>query len=268
VKRGAAVKKVVFTILIVSLAIGLPFMVLDFLYKGAKEFRVPEELEKLVVDLGTGERDGELLLERYLPVPSTVELFFQSNTEGPKHLRLKSEGEMLGRTTPEVGFVVGRYTGTQSASASLVLAPGRYALYLTSGKEEGQLIVGYREIPIDQAEFARLSKIHGGDLNNPPSGYKDVYSAHLAGLDAHDEAIYTISTEKALDLGLSIYTSAQQGTVSVDFVGSTFRFLGLVSTEHRMCDQLELTLPRGEYQVKLSCQEADGQLYVFLKEGP
>src|SRR5690554_6713224 len=95
VKRGAAVKKVVFTILIVSLAIGLPFMVLDFLYKGAKEFRVPEELEKLVVDLGTGERDGELLLERYLPVPSTVELFFQSNTEGPKHLRLKSEGEML-----------------------------------------------------------------------------------------------------------------------------------------------------------------------------
>lgn len=56
--------------------------------------------------------------------------------------------------------------------------------------------------------------------------------------------------------------------MSVDFVGSTFRFRGLVSTEHRMCDQLELTLPRGEYQVKLSCQEADGQLYVFLKEGP
>ena len=81
-------KKVVFTILIVSLAIGLPFMVFDFLYKGAKEFRVPEELEKRVVDLGTGERDGDLLLERYLPVPSTVELFFQSNTEGPQHLRV------------------------------------------------------------------------------------------------------------------------------------------------------------------------------------
>ena len=56
-------KKVVFTILIVSLAIVLPFMVLDFLYKGAKVSRGPEEREKLGGELGMGERDGELLLE-------------------------------------------------------------------------------------------------------------------------------------------------------------------------------------------------------------
>ena len=54
--------------------------------------------------------------------------------------------------------------------------------------------------------------------------------------------------------------------MSVDFVGSTSSFLGLVNTEHRICDQLVLSLSPREYQVRLTCQDADGQLYVFLKE--
>lgn len=259
-------KRTVFVILILSLAMGIPLMVFDFLYRGESEFRVPEDMEQLVVDLDSADRTEELLLERDLIMPSMVELFMQSDTEGLKRLKLVSEGELLGRREPRVDFFIQRYTGPQAAFVSLMLAPGKYAIYLNSQREAGQLTIGYRETPMEPAEFERLFKIHRGDLSNPPVGYREVYSADLADLDMQEEVIYSISQSSGQDLGLAIYTSATQGTVSVDFVGSTSSFLGLVNTEHRICDQLVLSLSPGEYQVRLTCQDADGQLYVFLKE--
>ena len=116
-------KRTVFVILTLSLAMGIPLMVFDFLYRGESEFRVPEDMEQLVVDLDTADRTEDLLLERDLIMPSMVELFMQSDTEGLKRLKLMSEAEILGRREPRVDFFIQRYTDPQAAFVSLMLAP-------------------------------------------------------------------------------------------------------------------------------------------------
>lgn len=262
---GAAVKRTVFTILIFSLLVGIPLMIADALQKNQSPFRVPERFAQLMVDLSTGDRTDELLLERNLEAPTAVELFIQSDSNRLKEVKLVSTGEILGLDGNTLDFQVERLTDTQATAATVLLAPGKYALYLTSHKQEGKLVIGYQETAADTKEFERLAKIHHGELDNPPAGYWEVYSADLNGLQVQEEIIYTLSLGSSQTIGISVYTSARQGTVSVDIVGSGSNWLGVVSTEHRICDQMELTLLPGEYQIKLTSQDADGQLYLYLK---
>lgn len=258
-------KRTVFATLILCLAVGIPLVVLDLQHRADVEFSVPDRFAKLVVDLNAGDRVDELLLERQLSVPSTVELVMQSDSEAPKRVTLVSESGILGRGESELEFWVGRFVGSASTSATLVLPAGRYALHLTSEKHTGQLVIGYRDTPIELKEFDRLSKIHRGDLTNPPVGYREAYCADLVGLNVQNEVVYTLFLESWENIGISIYTSATQGTLSVDMTGGTSSWLGVVSPLNRICDQMELSLPPGEYQIKLACAEADGQLYVYLK---
>ena len=172
-------KKTVFAILILCLAVGLPLMALDLQQRGLNKFRVPQRFAKITVDLNTHDRTDELLLERQLSEPAKVEIMMQSDSAALKQVRFVAESEILGLGQPELEFMVGQVTGTASMASTTVLPAGRYAIYLTSHKHAGQLVIGYQEHPIDPAEFVRLSRIHQGDLNNPPSGYTEVFSADL-----------------------------------------------------------------------------------------
>jgi hypothetical protein len=259
------VKKTVFAILILCLAVGLPLMALDLQQRGLNKFRVPQRFAKITVDLNTHDRTDELLLERQLSEPAKVEIMMQSDSAALKQVRFVAESEILGLGQPELEFMVGQVTGTASMASTTVLPAGRYAIYLTSHKHAGQLVIGYQEHPIDPAEFVRLSRIHQGDLNNPPSGYTEVFSADLTGLEVQNQVIYSLSVKNSETIGISVYTSAKQGMVSVDMAGGTSNWTSLVSTEHRICDQMEVSPPAGEYQIKLTCADADGQLYVFVK---
>lgn len=87
----------------------------------------------------------------------------------------------------------------------------------------------------------------------------------LPGLEVQNQVIYSLSVKNSETIGISVYTSAKQGMVSVDMAGGTSNWTSLVSTEHRICDQMEVSPPAGEYQIKLTCADADGQLYVFVK---
>lgn len=258
-------KRTVFVILLLSLLVGIPLMILDALQKSQSQFNVPDRFTKLVVDLNTNTKADELLLERQLEGPATVELFIQSDSGSLKEVKLVSTGEILGLDGNTLDFQVGRLTGTQATAATVLLGPGKYALYLTSPKQAGTLVIGYQEIPADPKEFERLTKVHQGDLDNPPPGYRKVYSADLRGLEVQDELIFTLSPTSPQSVGISLYTSARRGTVSVDIVGGGSNWLSVISTEHRICDQMELTLPPGEYRIKLTSQDADGELYLFLK---
>lgn len=258
-------KKTVFLIIILSLAVGLPLMVLDVLQGGTSQFKVPERFEQVIVDLGTGAKNNELILERNLAVPSTVELFLQSDAEGLKQIKLVSEGEILGQDGREVEFLLERIVGNASSSATLLLEPGSYRVYLTSDQLKGKMVLGYQETPKEEREFQRLSQIHQGRLNNPPPGYREIYSTELTGLEVADELIYTLSVTEQQDVGLSIYTSASEGTLQVDLVHNQGGWFSLVSPDRRICDQLETTLRPGEYQFRLTAHNADGELIIYLK---
>lgn len=259
-------RKRVFIALVLSLLVGVPLMVLDLLHKNDSTFFIPEGFQTIAVDLSTTERIEELILERELLTPSNVEIRVQSDSLGLKHLKVLSNSGILGHAEDHVDFLVERYTGPEWSSVNLLLPPGKYAVYLTSPQEKGQLVLNYREVPTDQAQFERLFKIHGGDLNHPPAQYKEVFSTELTGRQLDNEVVYEFSFSSRQSFGLSAYTSATKGMVSVDLIGEGVSWIGLVSPENRICDQLEITLNPGTYEIRVSCSEADGALNVFVKD--
>lgn len=260
-------KKTVYSILIYCLIIGLCLIIMDELAKDRDGFNVPSRFSTVIVDLSDQTRKDELLFASELRVPSRVEFIMQSDAKGEKNVKLLSEAEIMGTSSREINFIVGRFTGSSSIFSSFVMDKGKYAVYLTSEKMDGKIAVGYQETALERSEFERLYKIHKGDLNNPPKGYIEIFSTTLAGQSCQEEIIYTLSLDKPKYIGLSVYTSAEQGRVTVDFIGGSSNFMGLVNSQYtRICDQLETTLPPGEYQFKLTCENADGQLYIFLKQ--
>jgi len=259
-------KKTVYIILTVSLMIGFCLIMLDELTKDRNEFNIPSRFQKVIVDLKDRARTDELLFTRELEVPSSVEFFIQSDDMSTKNVKIISESEILGKNSREINFTIQRLTGNSSVSGTYIMNKGKYSVYLTSEKTEGKIAIGYQEKPVEPTEFERLYKIHNGDLNNPPKGYVEVFSTNLTGRSCKDEVIYTLSLDTTTDIGLSVYTSSEKGTAIVDFIGNSSNFIGLIHPEHRICDQLETTLYPGEYQFKLTCQNADGQLFIFLKQ--
>lgn len=260
-------KKTVYAILISSLIIGFCLIIMDELAKGKDGFNVPARFEKVIVDLSEQSGTNELLFTRELNVPSSVEFFIQSDSANEKSVKVVSESGILGMNGKEINFIVWKYTGNSSISGTYIMQPGKYSVYLTSGKANGKVAIGYRETEKELSEFERLYKIHKGDLNNPPKGYVEIFSTNLSGRSCKEEVIHTLSMDKTKNIGLSVYISSEEGTVCVDLIGKSSNFIGLVYSPHRrICDQLETTLSPGEYQLKLTCENADGQLYVFMKQ--
>lgn len=258
-------KKTIYSILIFSLVIGFVLIIMDGLNED--DFKVPSRFEKVVVDLNDQFGTDVLLFTKELNVPSTVEIFLQSDDESEKNIKIVSESEILGFSSREVNYKVGKYTGNARISGTFTMGKGKYSVYLTSEKTEGKLVIGHQETVEEPSEFERLHKIHNGELNNPPEGYAEIFSTDLTEKNFKDEVIYTLSLDTPRNIGLSVYTSAKQGIVSVDFIGKSSNFIGLANSQfNRICDQLETTLTSGEYQFKLTCENADGQLYIFLKQ--
>lgn len=260
-------KKTVYSILIFSLIIGLCLILTEQITKENDGIRIPSRFKKANVDLIDHLRVNELLFTNELGEPSSVEFFIQSDSENEKQIRVISESEILGRNSNEIQFTLGKLTGSSGIAGTYILQPGKYSVYLTSEKTEGRVGIGYQETAKEPSEFERLYKIHKGDLNNPPKGYTEIFSTNLSGLNCKDKVIYTISLETGKNIGLSVYTSAKQGTVSVDFIGNSQSYIGLGNPRsNSICDQLETTLSPGKYEFKLNCENADGQLYIFLKQ--
>jgi len=263
--RGISMKKTIYSILIISLVVGFVLIIMDGLNRD--DFKVPSRFEKVIVDLNEQFGTDVLLFTKELNVPSTVEFFIQSDDESPKNVKIVSESEILGLYAREVDFTVGKLTGDARIAGTFTMDKGRYSVYVTSDKAVGKLVVGLQETAKEPSDFERLYKIHNGELNNPPEGYVEVFSTHLTEKSWKDEVIYSLSLDATRNIGLSVYTSAKQGSVSVDFIGQSSNFMGLIHPQlNRICDQLETTLSPGEYQIKLTCENADGQLYVFLKQ--
>lgn len=240
-------------------------MVLDVLDKGNDGFNIPTRFNRAVVDLSEKSRTEELVFESKLEVPSSVEFFIQSNAPSVKFVKVISESEILGLNSRQVIFNVGEFTGSSSTSGTFILDAGKYSVYLSSEKTDGKIAIGYRETDKEVSEFERLLKVHKGDLNNPPDRYEKVYSTDLTGLSYKEEVIYKLTIDQAKEVGFSIYTSAEQGNISVDIIGESSNYFSTVHSNKRICDQLEATLPAGDYLVKLTCKNADGQLFIFLK---
>jgi len=258
-------KKTVYSILICSLVVGFGLIIMDGLDKD--EFNIPSRFEKVIVDLSDQFGSDVLLFTKDLHVPSNVEFFIQSDNISEKNVKIVSESEILGFSSKEVNYTVGRYIGNSCIASTFTMDKGKYSVYLTSEKTKGKLVIGHQETAKESSEFERLYKIHNGELNNPPEGYAEIYSSNLTEKSCKDEVIYTLSLNTTKRIGLSVYTSSKQGTVSVDFIGKSSNFIGLINTQfNRICDQLETTLSPGEYQLKLTCENADGQLYIFLKQ--
>ncbi len=256
-----------YSILLFSLIICLPLMIIDYVSQNKEAFNIPSRFDKVIVDLSEQDRTEELIFESDLNVPSSVELFIQSDASGEKIVKVVSESAILGYKNQEIYFNIGQYTGSASTSATLIIDPGTYSIYLSGEKTEGKIAVGYRVTPKDISEYERLLKIHNGDLMNPPDGYEKVFSTNLSGLVYKGEVIYTLSLTKTTNIGFSIYTSAESGNVSIDLIGESSNYYGMVHPEHnRICDQLETTLPPGEYLFKLTCENADGDLVLFVKQ--
>ena len=86
-------KKTVYSILIISLVIGVCLIILDS--KGNDQFNIPSRFEKVIIDLSSQSGTDVLLFTKELDVPSTVEFFIQSDNETPKNIKVVSQSEIL-----------------------------------------------------------------------------------------------------------------------------------------------------------------------------
>jgi len=252
--------------------IGLPLMILDQITGTGSiwindKFTIPAGYTKIEIDLDEKSRNTEMIFESTLDIPKGIDLYIQSNSEEEKIIKISSEHNIIGKSDKECILTVNKVTNNMANNFNQIFGPGKISITLTNQKAKGKLIIGYRERSIDISDYERLSKIDNGDLNNPPKGYDMACNIDLDGLNCKDEVIYTLTVDKSQKIGLSFYTNSKEGTVSVDFCADGNNYYGLVySGLNNICDQLELTLDKGEYEVRLNSENADGQLYVFIKK--
>lgn len=259
-------KNIIFGILIICLLIGIPLIIMDQLSTEKGIFNIPSGYEKIEIDLNEA-RTNEIVFSKAIENPELVEFCIQSDSEVENTLKIASDSRILGKGTSEISLSIGEVIKNSAISSSLLLKGGKYTITLSNKKLKGKIMIGYREKVMKASEFERLEKIDQGDLDNPPEGYKKVYCTELPGLSYNDNTIYTLTLDRTKKVGLCIYMNSKQGNVSVDFEGENSNYMGLVYTKYNsICDQMEQTLGRGTYDVKLNCKNADGQLYVFIKE--
>ncbi len=263
-------KKVVFGLLVICLMAGIPLMIMDS-NMGSNgvngKFTIPAGYTKIEIDLDEKSRNSEVIFTSTLDIPKGFDLYVQSDSEEEKIIEVTSEHKFIGKADNKHILNVNKVTDNMANTFNQIFGPGEISISLTNQKAKGKIVIGYRERAIDISEYERLSKIDSGDLNNPPKGYDKAYRIDLSGLKYKDETIYSITLDKAQNVGFSFYTDSREGNVSVDLIGENSSFYGLISSGHNnICDQLELMFEKGEYKVRLNCENADGQLYVFIKK--
>jgi hypothetical protein len=258
-------KKIILGILIICLIVGLPLIVMDAL-AGKNDFRIPSGYKKIVIDLNEKTRNNEIIFTSTNSNPILVDFYIQSDSEIINQLTIVSENNIVGTNSNEKSFNFGNIV-QEAAVSSSILMTGKYTILLKNEKTKGKMIIGYKERKIENSEIDRLIKIDEGDIDNPPQDYQKIYSTDLLGEDCKDKTIYTLKLDKAQKIGLSIYTNSKKGNVSVDFIGNNINYYGLIySSNSTICDQFELSLGEGEYEIKVTNENSDGQLYVFLKD--
>lgn len=258
-------KKTIQIVLVVTLLVGLGLIIMEQLYGNKDDFKIPAGYKKEIVDLSDHVRSDELLFTIELDSPSELSFFIQSDADNEKVIKVTGDSKIIGMNSNELIFNVRAYSGNEATSSRNIVNKGKYSVYITSEQTDGRLAIGYKATPIDLSEYERLSRIDMGDLDNPPEGYTQIYSTELSGLNYEGEVVHNLSLTTKMKVGISVYTSSMQGNVSVDFVGNSNSYYGLVYPQNKICDQLELDLSPGDYYFKVNCEDADGQLYIFIK---
>lgn len=260
-------KKLIFSILIICLLTGIPLMVMDTLSDEKSTFIVPSGYKTIEIDLGEKARNNDVVFSTVLNEAEVFDIYLQSDSDESKDIMLTSDHKIIGQKGYSSNYQIGKVINHEAMGSKYILNAGQITITLTSAQAKGKLLIAYRENAISPSGFERLSKIDNGELNNPPEGYQEVYSIDLSGLNCKDKNIYTLTLDKTQNIGLSIYTDSKHGNVSVDFVGMQTNYYGLVySQNNSICDQLEQVLGKGEYEIRLNSENADGQLYVFIKQ--
>lgn len=259
-------KKTVFGILIICLLIGIPLIILDAFPNAKGQFTIPSDYSKIVIDLNEKTRDNEVVFSSILETPRGIDLYIQSDSSEEKIIEIASEHKIIGKPDNKYHFSVNQVTNNMANTLNQIYNAGQFTISLTNRQAEGKLVIGYRERTISSSEIERLLKIDSGDLDNPPAGYEKVYSTDLSGMDCKDEVLYTFTLDKTQTFGLSVYSHVEEGSLSVDFIGENTSYYGLVYSKNSLCDQMEIPLEKGEYQVRLNCENVDGKLIVFAKK--
>jgi hypothetical protein len=260
-------KKLIIGILAVCLLIGIPFILMDVIATGNGPFNIPSGFKKIKVDLKEKERNNEVVLTKEIKNATVVCFMVQSDSDTNSTVRILSDKKFIGSNAVEEKFEVKSLTGKSYMSPTFMLQPGHFSITVTNVITDGNLMIGYKEKEIEASEYERLLKIDRGDLNNPPEGYELLYSSDLSGLEKNQEIIDTITLDHTQKIGISVYTNSTKGNVSVDFIGKYSSFYGLVTPKVRyICDRMENTLQAGDYDIQLTCKDADGQIYIFIKK--
>jgi len=260
-------KKFIVGILVICLIIGMPLIAMDALAGKNGKFNIPMGYKKLSIDLSEKSRNNETVFTKELKEPTKLNLRIQGDTKAECNVTVTCDTKIIGTNMNEETYTVRNMTGNSYISHELFVGAGKYTIKVTNQKTEGQIVIGYREKTIETSEYERLKKIDSGHLDNPPESYEKIYSADLSGKNISGETIYTLKLDHAQKVGISVYTSATKGNVSVDFIGQNSSYIGLVYPNIRnICDQLENTYQRGIYDISVTSTDADGELYIFLKK--
>lgn len=258
-------KRFLIVIVIICFMIGIPLLIIDRLAMNG-DFKIPGNYNMIKVDLNDKVRSNEIVYTKKLNTAAKVRFMIQCDSDAQGSIQIASEQKILGSNFKEETIMLMKVTGSQSMNPELILQPGNYSITVTNEKTEGTMIIGYNEKELPAAEYERLKKVDGGELNNPPEGYEKIYSATLSGLSCKEEKIYTLQLDHIQKIGIAVYSSATKGNLSVDFLGKNNNFIGMVSPGVANIYEMENSFATGTYEFKLTSDGADGQVYIFLKK--
>lgn len=260
-------KKIVIGVMAIIVLIGVPFLIMSMLSKKDGAFNIPNSYKVISVDLMEKARDNEVVFTKELDTAAEISFRIQSNSQTESIVRISSDETLIGMNTKENVNPVCDITGNSYIGSRIMLQPGTYKITVTNAKAEGEIRIGYKEKEIEASEYERLMKLDGGELDNPPEGYELVYHTELSDLNCKEESVYTLKLEKSQKLGLCVYTNSSKGYVSVDFTGKSSSYYGIINSEaQRIYESGESYYGKGNYEIKLTSEDADGQVYVYIKK--
>lgn len=260
-------KKPAIAALAVGLLILIPLMFIGFLASNQNSFKIPHRFEKIKIDMNEKVRTEEVVYKKMLKAATRVDIMVQCDVDSNSSISIISDKKIIGSNVNKLNYQINKLTGNSSMSMSLILQPGNYSISISNNKTKGSIMIGYEEKKMSTSEYERLKRIDSGELDNPPKGYENIYSADLTGLNTKQKSVYTLTLDRMQKIGISVYTNATKGDMTVDFIGNYNNNTGLVfaNTNH-ICDQLITTLPKGTYEFKLTSDDADGQVSIFIKK--
>ena len=194
--------------------------------------------------------------------PAAYLFFVAPNFNGNKIVKFISERKLIGLCTNEIIMLEKDYGSSQ---VFLLLLPGTYRFFINFDVAGASIFFYTNIIELSSNYVSRILRIDGGEIYNPPEGYRKLFATNLTDLDENNLSVGKFEVTNPGEYSFCAYsTMCKKGRFSLRLVGGGYQGIEILNENRTISDQVSLYLNKGKYEILLSCYEADCNVVLYI----